>query len=93
MDQNAFYHGPFLDSMIECIKERYGTETSKDDMQIWNKEHFFWKEVEEVKGSGVYTKKHSTTIFTPHEFELKLDEIRDKFAIAFEWKLPYPGDI
>jgi hypothetical protein len=88
--QNRFYWGNFMQSQIDCFKERWGYSYSKDQVHNWNKANFWAEEhIDETSGEVVKLPASSTN-FSTVEWELKLDVIRTWFHNTMEWELPVP---
>lgn len=90
--QRRFYFSGFIQSEIDCFKERWGVTLSKEQVHNWNKQHFFCQEIVDEATGEIYKFERSTNDYAKIEFEEKLEEVRDKFHVAFDWRLPYPND-
>lgn len=88
--QNRFYFGNFMQSQIDCFKERWGYSYNKDQVHDWNKNNF-WAEDHVDEDTGEVIKlPTSSTDYSTVEWEEKLDVIRTWFQEKFDWPLPFP---
>ena len=91
--QQKFYFSGFLQSQLDCLKERTGVTFSKNQIHNWNKTNFFGSEVvDEKTGEIILMPCDSTNDLTTIEFEEKLQVIREKFESAYDWHLPLPSE-
>lgn len=89
--QNSFYWGNFIQSQIECFKERFGEVYRKEQLHEWNKINF-WGD-EQILDSGEIIKiPCSSTKFSKLEWEKKLDNIRAWFMQNMDWTINYPNE-
>jgi len=90
LNQNSFYFGNFIESQIECFKERFGETYRKEQIHEFNKNNFWGSE--QVLDTGEIIKiPCSSTGFSKLEWEEKLDTIRQWFRQNMDWELGYPN--
>lgn len=88
--QNAFYFYIFLQSEIDCFKERWGELHSKEDMHEFNKSKF-WGDEKLIEATGeIITMPGSSAAQSTVEFEERLENTRQWFRQNLDWELPYP---
>jgi hypothetical protein len=91
LSQNGFYWGNFIQSQIECFKERWGETYRKEQVHDWNKVNFWGTEHISEDGE-VFKMPCSSTNFTTAEWEEKLENVRAWFKQNFEWEIGYPNE-
>lgn len=88
--QNRFYWGNFMQSQMDCFKERWGYVYSKSEVHEWNKANFWAEEhIDETTGEVIRLPASSTDNSTT-EWEFKMDLIRTWFMDKMDWPLPFP---
>lgn len=88
--QNAFYWGNFMQSQIDCFKERWGYSYDKVEIHTWNKSMFWAEEHVDEETGEVVRLPASSTEYSTTEWEEKMDLIRTWFMDTFDWPLPFP---
>jgi len=86
--QRRFYFGNYVESQIECFKERWGGHYTKEQIHDWNKSNIFCEEM--LLNDEIIKVPKSTEDYSPMEFEDRLELGRIYFMQTFEWQLPYP---
>lgn len=92
VDQNRFYWGIFLYEEIECFKEYWGEEYSKEEMHEWNKANFWGEEKLIESTMEIIRTPASSTGKNTVEWEEKLEKIRQWFRQRFDWEISYPDE-
>jgi hypothetical protein len=90
LNKNAFYWGNFIQSQIDCFKERFGETYRKEQIHDWNKTNFWGTEILVEETGEVLKMPGSSTVYTGPEFDERLENIRSWFLQNFDWPLPYP---
>lgn len=90
--QRRFYFGPFIESQINCFRERYGEILTKGQQHDFNKNNFFAHELIDKDSGEVIKIPGSTTKFNTVEFETALERARQYYFSAFDWVLPVPNE-
>lgn len=86
--QNKFYFGNYVESQIECFKEFWGENYTKEQVHDWNKANIFCEE--KLVGDEVIKVPRSSTESSTIEWEEALERGRQFFLSTFDWQLPYP---
>lgn len=89
--QNRFYHGYFLQSQIDCFKERWGEIYTKEQIHDWNKANIWCEEKVDEETGEIFKIPGSSTSQSKMSFEDKLEMCRQFFINKFDWNLPYPN--
>lgn len=90
--QRRFYFGPFIESQINCFKERYGKILTKDQQHTFNKGNYFCEEFPDHNTGEIVKIPGSTKRYNTVEFETVLERIRQSYFEAFDWQLPFPNE-
>lgn len=86
--QNDFYWHWYVESQIDCFKEFWGANFTKEQVHDWNKANIFCEE--HLVGDEVIKVPVSSTEKSTIEWELCLEKGREFFLDKFDWQLPYP---
>lgn len=90
LGQNSFYFANFIPSQIDCFKEFWGEEYSKEQVHEFNKVNF-WGEEKLVEETGEVVKiPESSTKQTTVTWEIKLEKARQWHRQSFNWEIGYP---
>jgi hypothetical protein len=90
--QNRYYWGCVIQEQIDCFKERWGEVWDKDEVHTWNKNNI-WHTVliNEATGEVIHRPGSSKTK-TVGEFEERMEKLRQKFQLEFDWMIPLPNE-
>lgn len=89
--QNRFYQKYYIQSQIDCFKERWGEIYTRDQIHTWNKANI-WHSEHIDEGTGeIYKMPCSSTEQTKGSWEERLEMGRQFFKTNFNWDLPYPN--
>lgn len=88
--QNKFYHAYYIQSQIDCFKERWGEIFTKDQVHTWNLNNIWHKEVIDETTGDLYKIPGSSKTKNKIEFEERLEMGRQFFWNKFDWQLPFP---
>lgn len=88
--QNRFYFGNFMQSQMDCFKERWGYSYNKDQIHNWNKANFWSDERINNETGEVIKMPASSSDNTTVEWEEKMDIMRSWFMEHMDWPLPFP---
>lgn len=90
--QNRYYWSGFLQSQIDCFKERWGEIWSKEECHDWNKNNIWGTEFIDEDSGVIYKKPGSSATQKTNEFELCLEKGRQFFFTNFDWQIPLPNE-
>ena len=90
--QNRYYWGCVVESQRAAFLERWGEIWDKDDVHCWNKANVWHTEIVDEKTGEIIKKPGSSKTKTKGEFEERLEKLRQKFWIDFEWKILLPNE-
>lgn len=90
--QNKYYWGVVVLCQQECFLERWGEIWDKDEVHDWNKNNIWHTEIIDNDTGEVIKKPGSSKAKTTVEFEERLEKLRQKFEIDFEWRIPLPNE-
>lgn len=93
LNQNAFYHGPFVEAFRQCLLS-CGQRVSSDDIHAGLRDAFAKNGYTIALPDGTpFRVPPSTARLTTTSFEDFLEEIRSHFASKFGWSLPFPNEL
>ena len=90
--QNRYYFGVVVAQQQACFLERWGEVWDKNEVHDWNKANIFCKELVN-EATGEIIRKPQSSIRTISEFEERMEKLRQKFELDFEWRIPLPHEI
>ena len=92
LNQNSFYHGPFIDAFRQCLLS-CGQRVSPEDIHAGLREAYAKNSYTVVLPNGqIFKVPPSTTRLSTSDFEAYLEEIRAHFANEYGWQLPFPNE-
>jgi hypothetical protein len=92
INQNNFYHGPFIEAFRLCLLD-CGVRLSADDIHSGLRDaHAKNAFVVAIPGGGMFRVPPSTARMTTTDFEGFLEEIRAEYAQRCGWQLPFPNE-
>ncbi|OWK42032.1 hypothetical protein [Fimbriiglobus ruber] len=93
LNQNAFYHGPFIEAFRVCLLE-CGHRLSSEDIHSGLRDAYAKNGYTlMLPGGKPFSVPPSTSRLSTIGFEEFLEEIRAYFASEFGWQLPLPNEV
>lgn len=90
--QNRYYFGVVIQYQIDCFYERQGEIWDTDQMHDWNKNNIWHTEIIDKDTGEVIKKPGSSKAANKSEFEFRMEKLRQKFELEYEWKIPLPNE-
>lgn len=90
--QNRYYWGCVVQEQMDCFKERWGEIWTKDEVHDWNKSNIWHTELVNEETGELINKPGSSKTKTVGEFEERMEKLRQKFELDFEWRIPLPNE-
>jgi hypothetical protein len=92
LNQNSFYHGPFIDAFRQCLLS-CGQRVSPEDIHAGLRDSYAKNSYTIALPDGqIFRVPPSTARLSTSDFEAYLEEIRAHFATEYEWQLPFPNE-
>lgn len=90
--QNRYYWGCVVVEQADCFKERWGELWDRDEVHDWNKSNIWHTEIVDEQTGEIIKKPGSSKTKTVGEFEERMEKLRQKFELDFEWRIPLPNE-
>ncbi|MES2382579.1 MAG: hypothetical protein V4538_16140 [Bacteroidota bacterium] len=90
--QNRYYWGCVIQEQIDCFHERLGEIWDKDEMHDWNKSNIWHTTSINERTGELINRPGSSKTKTVGEFEERMEKLRQKFELDWEWKIPLPNE-